>query len=69
MRRVVHDRAVGHVEEARSQLGSRGGLSKRRAAGTMASRNGNAKATPAPFSTVLREICFFVMNMSFSCSV
>src|SRR5262245_48631191 len=29
----------------------------------MASRNGKAKLTPAPFSTVLREICFFVMNM------
>ena len=28
MRGVVHDRAVGHVEEARSQLGHRGGLSK-----------------------------------------
>ena len=59
----MHDRAVGHVEEARSQLGNRGGLSKSGAAGTMASRNGNPKVTPAPFSTALREICFFVMNM------
>src|SRR5262249_58349322 len=29
----------------------------------MASRNGNASVTPAPLSTVLRERCFFVMNM------
>ena len=29
----------------------------------MASRNGNPKVTPAPFSTALREICFLVMNM------
>src|SRR5262245_55021627 len=30
----------------------------------MASRNGKANVTPAPLSTVLRERCFFVMNMS-----
>ena len=29
----------------------------------MASRNGSANVTPAPFSTVLREICFLKMNM------
>src|SRR5262249_16796613 len=29
----------------------------------MASRNGKANVTPAPLSTVLRERCFFVMNM------
>src|SRR5918993_777311 len=35
-------------------------------AGLMASSNGNAIAAPAPFSTVRRETCFFVMNMSLS---
>src|SRR5207248_5531152 len=34
------------------------------AAGTMASKSGRASVTPAPFSTVLREICFLVMNMA-----
>ena len=31
----------------------------------MASRKGNAKVTPALFSTALREICFFVINIGF----
>src|SRR5205823_3359462 len=35
------------------------------AAGTIASRNGKPNATPTPLSTALREICFFVMNISF----
>jgi hypothetical protein len=30
----------------------------------MASSSGNAMAAPAPRSTVLREMCFFVMNMA-----
>ena len=32
------------------------------AAGTIASRKGNASVTPAPLSIVRREMCFFVMN-------
>ena len=34
----------------------------------MESRKGNPKATPAPFSTALRETRFFVMNMGLSLS-
>ena len=33
-------------------------------AGSMASRNGNATVTPAPYKNVRRGICFFVMNMT-----
>src|SRR5688572_29516758 len=32
----------------------------------MASRNGRAIVTPAPFNTVLREICFLKINIGFS---
>src|SRR5262245_40769552 len=34
------------------------------AAGTIASRSGSARVTPAPLSTVRREICRFVRNIS-----
>ena len=33
------------------------------AAGTIASRSGNANETPAAFSTARRGICFLVMNI------
>src|SRR5262245_41426830 len=32
----------------------------------MASKNGRAIVTPAPFNTVLREICFLKINIGFS---
>jgi hypothetical protein len=55
---------VRNIEEAGAQLWNRRGLCARAvAAGTIASRNGNPNATPAPFRTALREMCFFVMNM------
>ena len=38
------------------------------AAGTIPSRNGNAKAVPIPRSTVRRGIAFFVMIMTRTCS-
>src|SRR5262249_4859492 len=38
-------------------------------AGTMASRNGNARVAPIPRRTVRREMCFFSINIAFPRSV
>src|SRR5262249_9524838 len=57
----------GMLKKTARKFGPAQGWARAVFAGTIASRNGNPKATPAPFSTALREICFFVMNIGFPC--
>ena len=53
---------------ADADLAGAAALRLRRPAGTIASSNGSARVTPMPFSTVRREMCFFVRYVTYSSS-